>query len=849
MKKILFFLFFGKNYFLCKLTLSKSIFAMTNDKSLKKFLKIFWMVLLIPVGLIFLLFILINLEVFGKLPGFNELENPKTNIATEIYSSDGVLLGKFYKENRTVVEFKEVSPHVVNALVATEDVRFYDHSGIDFRALTRVLKGVLTGSNSGGGSTITQQLAKNLYRMRVDSSGYETGFHGKLNIGISKLKEWVTAVRLERNYTKQEIIAMYLNTVDFGSNAFGIKSAAGTFFNTQVDSLKAEEAALLVGLLKAPTKYSPRLHPENSLKRRNTVINQMQKYQEKLKGYHGYKPKNQAYYDSLKALPIGLNYRPQTHTQGIANHFREYIRLLMYKKKPVAPKKPKKPQDESPKSPQYTKYKHELSVYNRKFIQYLDDSTQWKQNQLYGWVNKNLKADGSKFNIYKDGLKIYTTINSEMQKYAEEAVAEHMGGYLQPLFYKRHKKNKKAPFTRRLNKKQIERIYTNSMKRTERYMNLKYKQKKDSAEILKIFHTPVKMQVFSWHGVIDTVMSPMDSIKYYKHFLHAGLMSLEPQTGHVKAYVGDINYNFFRYDNVSISRRQVGSTFKPFVYSIAMEDKMSPCHEIPNVPVTIDLPKGSIPATWTPNFSSTKTLEGKMVSLKTGLALSLNQVAAWIMKKYGPRRIVEIAHKTGIKSYIPEVPSICVGAAEVRLSEMVGAYDTYANGGIHVEPILVTRIEDKNGNVISTFKPESTEALNANTAYRMVVLMQGVVNSGTGRRLRYKYGLKNQIAGKTGTTNDNSDGWFIGYVPNLVTGVWVGGEERSIRFPSSADGQGASMALPIWGLYMQRVYNNPKLGVSKSPFKKPLMYDGVELDCSQYNNAENDNMEIIEEEY
>ncbi|MCD4792011.1 MAG: transglycosylase domain-containing protein [Bacteroidales bacterium] len=810
----------------------------TNLKQ-KKQIRIFWALLISPILLITLIFTLVNLEVFGKLPGFEELENPKTNLATEIFTSDQVLLGKYFKENRTVVDFKEVSPNVLNALIATEDVRFYQHSGIDARALLRVLQGVITLDLSGGGSTITQQLAKNLYRMRGDSSEYDTGLKGKPNLIITKFKEWVTAVRLEKNYTKQEIIAMYLNTVDFGSNAFGIKSAARTFFNTTPDSLTLEEAATLIGALKAPTALSPKLNPKNSFYRRNTVLEQIEKYQKKLNKLHGYQIKSKEYYDSLQALPINLDYSVQSHTKGIARHFREYIRMLMYKEKPVSPDKPVKPKKMSWKDPEYKKYKRELAQYELQYYRFLEDSTEWEENQLYGWCNKNKKPDGSKYNIYRDGLKIYTTINSEMQIYAEEAVVEHMGEYLQPLFYKRHKGRKKAPFSWNMSEKQIQNVYNLSMKRTERYKRLRYDLKKDSSEIAEIFNTPVEMKIFSWNGPIDTIMTPLDSIKYYKYFLHSGLMSLEPQTGYVKAYVGDINYDYFRYDNVSLSRRQVGSTFKPFVYSFAMEDKMSPCHLVPNVPITIDLPEGQRPPTWTPKFSSNERLDGKMVSLKIGLANSLNQISAWVMKKYGPEKIVEIAHKIGIKSYIPAVPSICVGASEVRLSEMVGAYDTYANGGIHVEPIFVTRIEDKNGNVIAKFKAKNSEALNPNTAYRMIELMKGVVDMGTSVRLRYKYGFRNEIAGKTGTTNNNSDGWFIGFVPNLVTGVWVGGEERSIHFLSSHDGQGASMALPIWALYMQKVYQNEKLGISKEPFKKPVLYDGVILDCNEYRQINN----------
>jgi len=821
---------------------------MDTANKLKKYKIIFWALIVSPFVLIMLIFSLVNLEVFGKLPGFEELENPKTNLATEIYSSDQHLLGKFFKENRTIVDFKEVSPNVLNALVATEDIRFYSHSGIDARALGRVLKGVLTLNPDGGGSTISQQLAKNMYNMRRDSSAYKTGFSGITNKVLIKLKEWVTAIGLEKKYTKQEIIVMYLNTVDFGSNAFGIKSAARTFFNTTADSLKLEDAAVLVGLLRAPTAYSPRLNPKRSKFGRNTVLSQVEKYQDKLQDLNGYIPKPKQYYDSLRTLPITLDYSVQSHKKGIAKHFREYIRSLVYKNKPIAPRKPLKKKGLSWRDPAYKQYKLDIVRYGIKYNKFLEDSTEWADNQLYGWCNKNAKPDGTNYNLYRDGLKIYTTINYEMQTYAEAAVKEHIGGYLQPLFYKRHKGRSKAPFSWKITKKQIASILETSKKRTDRYRHLKYKLKLDDDSINKIFNTPVKMKVFSWKGTIDTTLTPMDSIKYYKYFLHAGLMSLEPQTGYVRAYVGDVNYDYFRYDNVSVSKRQVGSTFKPFVYSIAMEDKMSPCYLVPNVPVTIDLPEGQKPPTWTPQFSKNEKLDGKMISLKMGLANSLNQISAWVMKKYGAQKIRDIAYKTGIKTRIEAVPSLCVGAADLHLSEMVAAYDTYANAGIHTEPIFVTRIEDKNGNIIARFKAKSHEALNPNTAYRMIDLMKGVVDMGTSTRLRYRYGFKNEIAGKTGTTNDNSDGWFIGYVPNLVTGVWVGGEERSIRFLSTADGQGANMALPIWALYMQKIYENKKLGISQEPFKKPTLYDGVELDCEKFQQNEDGEDDYNDEE-
>ncbi len=799
---------------------------MEINKKQKRLIRILWILLISPFILGVIFFALISAGAFGELPGFDELENPKTNIATEVYSSDGRLLGKFFRENRTVVDFRELSPNILNALVATEDARFYDHSGIDWRALMRVAQGIITGNRAGGGSTVTQQLAKNLFRMRKDLKGG--------NVALTKFKEWVVAVKLERSYTKQEILAMYLNTVDFGSNAFGINSAARTFFDTTPDSLSLIEASVLVGLLKAPTAYSPKINPKRSLERRNVVISQIQKYQNQLSDYHGYKPKTTDYYDSLRNEPITLHYSVQSHTKGIAKHYREYIRQLLTKKKPVCPKNPKK----NPIS----------------YQRYLSDSAEWANNPIYGWCNKNKKPDGDFYSLYEDGLKIYTTINYDMQRYAEEAVRKHIGGYLQPLFYKRHKGRKKAPFAWQLTNRDIQKILTLSMKRTQRYRSLR-KAGKDSAEILKVFKTPVKMRLFTWKqkteiingkkeyfGIpseIDTVLSPWDSIRYYKYFLHAGMMSIEPQTGYVRAYVGDIDYHYFRYDNVSLSQRQVGSTFKPFVYSVAMEDGLSPCHRVPNIPVTFLEGTFNLKEDYTPKYSKNKR-EGEMVTLKYGLASSLNQISAWIMKKYGPEAVVKMAHKTGIKSYLIPVPSLCVGAAEVKLSEMVGAYDTYANRGVHIEPVFISRIEDKHGNLIAKFTSKQEQAMHEITAFKMIELMKGVVDRGTSVRLRYTYGFKNEIAGKTGTTNDNSDGWFIGMVPNLVTGVWVGGEERSIRFLSSADGQGAAMALPIWAYYMQSVYKNKKLGISDAPFEAPRGFDEDEFDCSKQNQDEDD---------
>lgn len=769
----------------------------------KKAVKVWWIVVFTPIFLTLVLFTLISSgnmwflpENLRFMPTFEELENPESNLAAEIMSADQQLLGKYYRENRTVVRFENLPPVLVNALVATEDIRFYDHSGIDARGLFRVLiRTVIFRQKSGGGSTITQQLAKNLFpRDKKERSKLS-----KLAVTIiTKLKEWVIAVKLERNYTKEEILAMYFNTVEFGSQAFGIKSAARTFFNKSPDSLRLEEAAVLVGVLKAPSWLSPIRNPERSMHRRNVVLSQMKKY--------GFISKE--VFDSTKVLPLITEYNVQSHLRGLGTYFREYLRKIMTARKP---------ERKNYRSYQYQKF--------------TEDSLNWTNNHLYGWCNKNKKPNGEKYNLYSDGLKIYTTINSRMQHYAEQAVKEHLGGYLQPLFFKTKKGRRKAPFDWKVTDKQIRRILYLSMIRSERYRVLS-EAKVDSAAIVKNFNIPTRMHVFSWQGDIDTVMTPMDSIRYYKYFLHAGVMSMEPQTGYVRAYVGDIDYRHFKFDNVMIAKRQVGSTFKPIIYTIAMmPGGFSPCHKIPNIPVTFKMPDGQ--KDYTPRYSRSK-LDGKMITLKTGLALSLNQISAWIMKQYNPATFVQLARKMGIVSEIPEVYSICVGAAEIRLAEMVAAFDTYLNKGIYVEPIFVTRIEDKNGNIISTFKPKKREVISEGTAYRMLKLMQGVVDGGTSTRLRYTYKFTNEIAGKTGTTNDNSDGWFMGMVPNLITGVWVGGEERSIRFASSTYGQGSSMALPIWAYYMREVYIDEDLGISKAKFEIPDNNDGIEIDCSRY---------------
>jgi penicillin-binding protein 1A len=762
-----------------------------SKKDLPKGIKILWITYLSFVFLLIVFFIGISNSWIGvgDMPSFEELENPRSNLASEIYSSDQELLGKFYVENRSNVFYSDLSPDLVNALIATEDIRFHKHSGVDIRAIMRVIKGVLTGNQEGGGSTITQQLAKNLFPRGENLN--------KFQLAIRKFQEWVTAIKLEKNYTKNEILAMYLNTVDFGSQSFGIKSASRTFFDTTPDSLKIEEAAVLVGLLKAPTKYSPIKNPENSLHRRNTVLGQMEKY-----GFI-----TETAFDSLKSLPLDMSkYSIQDHNVGMATYFREYLRMMM-----------------TAEEPNKKNYNNEKK--------YIRDKDLWDTNPLYGWCNKNQKADGSNYNIYKDGLRIYTTINSKMQKYAEQAVEEHIGGYLQPTFYEHWKGVKRAPWFYQTKQEAIDQTLQSDMKNSERYKNGKNAGKSES-ELKKEFNTAVQMRVFSWNGEIDTMMTPMDSIMYYKWFLQVGMMSMEPQTGYVRAYVGGINHHFFKMDHVSTTYRQVGSTFKPFVYALAMQEgEFSPCTKVPNVPITFELENGQ---EWSPRNSGTYK-DGEMVSLKEALAYSINYVSAYLMRRYSPQAVIDLARKMGVKSDIPAVYAVALGISELSVYEMVGAKATYANKGVYTEPIFVTRIEDKNGNVIQTFVPNKNEAMSEETAYLMLQLMKGVVESGTGGRLRSRYNIQYPVAGKTGTTNDNSDGWFMGITPDLVTGVWVGCDDMRIHFRSTALGQGANMALPIWAIYMKKVWADRSLDISNGDFERPSKPLSVETDCAKYN--------------
>lgn len=719
---------------------------------------------------IFLFFFALSMGCLGFMPSFEELENPHSNLASEVISADGEILGFIGVENRSNVSYDEISPNVINALIATEDVRFYDHSGIDIRSLGRVFTKTIIGrsSSSGGGSTITQQLAKNLFPREKKS---------KLGIVYSKFKEWIVAAKLEHNYSKSEILTMYLNTVDFGSNAFGIKTASKTFFDKAPSELTVEEAAVLVGLLKAPSTYNPVRNPENALARRNTVLSQMLKYD--------YLTQEQ--FDSISAIPINMSrYSPQTHNEGNATYFREFIRTYMKE-----------------------------------------------------WCKTHKKPDGEYYDVHKDGLRIYTTIDSRMQRYAEQAVAEHMGNEIQPAFEREMKRRKNnSPFVK-VSQDQINAYLTSAMRNSDRYRNMRDEGMSEK-EIRKAFDQKVRMRIFTWKGAKDTVMSPWDSLLYYKKFLNAGLMSVEPSTGYVKAYVGGINYRYFKFDNVTQSQRQVGSTFKPYVYACAMMNGLTPCTQVPNSEVCFENVDGSL---WCPH-NSTDARKDEMVTLKWALANSVNYVSAYLMKYHtNPDQVVELVHKMGIKSDVPAVPAICLGTPDLTVAEMVGAMATFVNHGEHVEPIFITRIEDNKGMVLATFTAERNEALDPQTAYLTVELMKGVVDYGTGGRLRYKYNISYPVAGKTGTTQNNSDAWFIGMTPKLVTGVWIGGEMRSIHFNNMTYGQGAAAALPVWGLYMKKVYDDPKINFYKGNFDRPANID-VELDCSKYQQeAEKDEYE------
>ena len=728
----------------------------------------------------------------GYLPELEDLQNPINRYATQVYSSDGKVLGTWHldKENRVVVPYEKISPYVVNALVATEDERFYEHSGIDFWALGRAIvkRGILGQTEAGGGSTITQQLAKQLYSEKA---------HSTLERLMQKPIEWVIAIKLERNYTKQEIITLYLNYFDFLHNAVGIKTAANTYFNKEPSQLDICESATLVGLCKNPSLFNPVRYPERARQRRNVVLAQMLKV-----GYF-----TQAQYDKERVKPLKLDFHRIDHKDGTATYFREFLRLYMMAKRPDR-------NDES----RYPSWNQNQYVY---------DSIAWETDPLYGWCNKNRKRDGEPYNLYADGLKVYTTIDSRMQQFAEQAMYDHVAHYLQPQFERENRGKPNAPYSN-LSAKQVASILNRSKTQSERYRVMRQAGCSDE-EIDEAFNTKVHMTVFTYHGDVDTLMSPMDSIRYYKKFLRSGMMSMDPKTGAVKAYVGGLNYEHFMYDMVMSGRRQVGSTIKPFLYSLAMENGYSPCDVAPNVQRTYMVAGKP----WTPRNGS-RSRYGQMVTLKWGLAQSNNWISAYLMSRLNPYQLVQLLHDYGINN--PDIypsMSLCLGPCDVSVAEMVSAYTAFANHGIRCAPLFVSRIEDNEGNLITEFQPRMNEVISAETAQKMLVMMMGVVDGGTAGRLRFRYNLTGQIGAKTGTTNLNSDGWFIGFTPDLVTGVWVGGEDRDIHFGSMAMGQGATVSLPIWALYMKSLYAHPDLGYDpEAKFDLPEGYDPCAKDST-----------------
>ena len=772
-----------------------------TEATKKKISKWFWILVISPFAL--LMFLVLLVWMFADIPSFAELENPDNKLATQIIAEDGEILTTFHIENRTYVSYDELSENLVHAAVATEDVRFYRHSGIDFIGLGRVLFKTILLSNSsqGGGSTITQQLAKTLYPRAEMEKKIPGIYHIKMV--WTKLKEWITAVKLERDYTKDEIMTMYLNSIVFGSGAYGVRAASETFFGKQPSELTIEESAMLVGMVNKPTRYNPALNPDKALVRRNFVIGQMEKAgyfddQAKAAGV-----KTTAFRDSIRQIPIELNYQVQDHNSGHAPYFRDMVRRVM------SAKKPKRSSYSVPED-------------------YTADSLSWATDDLYGWLEKNKKADGTPYDLDRDGLRIYTTINYKMQKYAEEAVQERMRD-LQADFRKdlRHKTNK--PFSNDVDKSTRDYVMKQARRWSDRYRIMK-KEGASESEILKSFSVPAQMRLFSWNkkGYIDTTMTPDDSIRYYKSILRAGFMAIEPVTGHVKAYVGGPNYRYFKYDNVRQGKRQIGSTVKPFLYTLAMQSGMSPCTKVVNVPQTFIVGDNE----WTPRSTDKDIWIGKTVTLKWGLTHSSNNISAYLMKQLGPEPMADMMRTMGIQSHIDAVPSLCVGPADLSLYEMVAAYNTFPSRGVYISPQFVTRIEDNQGNVLGEFTNRKREAISEQTAYLMENLMQGVINNGTGARLRSVYQLKGEIAGKTGTTNDNADGWFIGYTPSITAGIWVGAEDRQVHFQALALGSGSNMALPIWGIFMKKVLKDGSLGISEADrFVAPAGMN-IALSCS-----------------
>ncbi|GAB3541775.1 transglycosylase domain-containing protein [Pontibacter brevis] len=738
----------------------------TSNKVYPKVISALWLFFVggLALFILYLYAVSINfLNLFGELPSTRALENPKSELASVVYSADNVQLGSYFRENRTPVEYEDLPENLINALIATEDIRFEEHSGIDPEAMARVAAAIVTGRSKGGGSTLTQQVAKNLFRTRGDelNNGVLNDVPGVRTL-IHKTKEWLMAVKLEQSYTKREILVMYLNIFEFGSNAFGIESASKTFFNKKPAQLEVQESAVLVGLFKNPTYYSPRYNPENSKRRRNVVLSQMVKY-----GFL-----DQAEYDKLKDKDIDLDYKVENQNVGLAPYFRT-----------------------------------EASKFLRQ------------------WCREN------GYDLYGDGLRIYTTIDSRMQQYAEQAVAEHMKERQKAFFA--HWKGRN-PWVDQ-NYQEIKSFPQQAIKRTARYRSLHQLFEGNEDSINFYLNKKIPMTIFTWDGEKEVMMSPMDSLKHYKHFLQTGFMAMEPQTGHIKAWVGGINYKHFKYDHVKQGARQPGSTFKPFLYTAAIESGYYPCYEVIDTKVCVPLPDGT---QWCPDNADNK-YSGEKYTLRRALAESVNSISAFLVNKLGAETLAQTARRMGITTPLDPTPSLALGASDVSLYDMVGAYGTFVNGGTWVEPNFITRIEDKHGNLIYEHTPKTVEALSEETAYMMVHMLKAAAEPGGTAYygLRYRNGLKNEIGAKTGTTQNYSDAWFMGVTPNLVTGTWVGGEDRSIHFRTMSEGQGGKLAMPIYGAFMQKVYQDKSLDVSKEPFPKPLAPLSVELDCAKYNQG------------
>ena len=788
-----------------------------------KMIKWIWCVALAPFAFVGVLLLLTALGVFGRMPSFEELENPRSNLATEIYSEDGKVIGTFFVQNRSYVQYADLFPSdstlrirldgyevppIVAALISTEDIRFRGHSGIDIPSLARVAVKTLLMQNTsqGGGSTITQQLAKNLFPR--DTARNRGAVVRKAKLVTAKLKEWITALKLEYNYTKEEIAAMYLNTVEFGSNAYGIKSAAHTFFNKEPDELNVQEAAVLVGVVNAPTRYSPVRNPDNALARRNLVLSRMEEA-----GALTHRQR-----DSIAALPIVLNYRPVSHNEGSATYFREMLRLVMNAERPK-------------RSQFYNEWDYDQAV------------KEYDENPLYGWCLKNRKADGTPYNIYRDGLKIYTTINSVMQSYAEQAVQRQMEKEIQPKMDAQYRSTKTLFIG--ADREERERIMRHAVRYSDRYREMKNAGASEK-QIQAAFDKPCDMKVFTYKGERDTLMTPRDSILHHKRIMRAAMVALDPRTGFVKAYVGGPNFRYFKYDMAKQGKRQIGSTIKPFVYTFAIDHLgMTPCTMVPNLPTTIETANGTA---WSPKEAGNVEYDGVLHPLSWGLARSRNNYSAWIMKQAKqPAAVADFIHNMGIRSYIDPVPALALGSSESNVFELVSAFSTFANQGVHTDAIFVTRIEDRQGNLIASFIPQSQDAISERTAYTMLTMLQGVVNAGTAGRLKWQFGFNDvEIGGNTGTSNQNRDAWFMCVLPKLVAGCWVGGEDQAVRLVSR--GEGSVIALPIVGEFLNRIYADPSTGISKQDlFTRPAVMPVY--DCDETEKTDDSAARYEEDEF